>query len=908
MAMYKALVIECAHDNQVLCLAFNVAKDELYSGSEDTAIKVWDTQHGRLIRRQEGHRSWVTDLLFAADIRMLFSCSLDHTVAAWTDRGQRIQVLDFGSAAFSLGWSVKRRVLAVGGNGELHLYTATPIDGGVLGAATLTAGSSGSACLAPLYAPFRAPDSCHTDIIRDIVCTPAGIIWTISYDGAIFMYEVDRPRAVRRIDTKGSQAIMCSAAFDVINGWLLTGAVDGSLAMWSQEGRCLEVMRDLGGTGTHVTYVPMTRNVWVTGRSGRIGVVDARAPDTITDYVANTCGLESEEGVTMLRQPCGSEVVLAATQSRNLVLWRYEPFAAFRTFMASGGGVECIQCLYDEDGYMTHLFTAMLGGQVLSWALDLEQNLEVYRVQEEFKLHNKPIVAMCYSLELDCLITASEDSTTRVHYLGRVGKALRPRSNPQAKTLPVVTSSSMTRAFVADDDAAVANDRQRQRPASSSSSSPTQSALSSRVPTARNKTGRKMRTLRVPATPPNTASAEGEAEPPRADVILEHRVGMSALALLPAGILISAGLDGSLTTWHLRTGKIICRILDACPGPIQSIAYCNEMREVASCGTGPKIEVWATKPMCQAHGGIVLQAAAAHRLTLHGHSADVTHVCWVDYKGWWISAANDDTLRCWASMGDCLLNIPCSGGSVQCLMVDNANELVMASMLDRVIRAYDLDLGQPIQKYRGHQDLARGLVYLPDKGLYMSGGWDRTLRLWFKSPERGVTLTRVPTAVWGNLEELIFEGSPPSKSLDHIAGDGTRVGKAVLKPPKLLTQKKSLMSRLMQNLSSSTDGKGGTGTADEDQAKASHSRPDTTGLAGLLDSLEGQLRPLSLGKPQPSISSQSGMSAARAARSRMRPAGHKGARGDLPRASFIARTGVKNENLLVSYGSGHNFN
>ena len=51
--------------NQVLCLAFNAAKDELYSGSEDTAIKVWDAQHGRLVRKQEGHRSWVTDMLFA---------------------------------------------------------------------------------------------------------------------------------------------------------------------------------------------------------------------------------------------------------------------------------------------------------------------------------------------------------------------------------------------------------------------------------------------------------------------------------------------------------------------------------------------------------------------------------------------------------------------------------------------------------------------------------------------------------------------------------------------------------------------------------------------------------------------------------------------------------------------------
>ena len=49
----------------------------------------------------------------------------------------------------------------------------------------------------------------------------------------------------------------------------------------------------------------------------------------------------------------------------------------------------------------------------------------------------------------------------------------------------------------------------------------------------------------------------------------EHRVAMSALALLPAGFMISAGLDGSLTAWNLRAGKIISRILDACPGPMQ---------------------------------------------------------------------------------------------------------------------------------------------------------------------------------------------------------------------------------------------------------------------------------------------------------------------------------------------------
>ena len=52
-------------------------------------------------------------------------------------------------------------------------------------------------------------------------------------------------------------------------------------------------------------------------------------------------------------------------------------------------------------------------------------------------------------------------------------------------------------------------------------------------------------------------------------VIAEHRIGMSALALLPGGTLLSAGLDGSLTSWNVRAGKILRRIIDACPGPMQ---------------------------------------------------------------------------------------------------------------------------------------------------------------------------------------------------------------------------------------------------------------------------------------------------------------------------------------------------
>ena len=62
-----------------------------------------------------------------------------------------------------------------------------------------------------------------------------------------------------------------------------------------------------------------------------------------------------------------------------------------------------------------------------------------------------------------------------------------------------------------------------------------------------------------------------------------------------------------------------------------------------------------------------------------------------------------------------------AGGSVQYLFVDNLNGVVLASMLDKVTRAYDLDSKQPCIKYVGHDEVVRGVDYLPERGLYVTG-------------------------------------------------------------------------------------------------------------------------------------------------------------------------------------------
>jgi WD40 repeat protein len=65
---------------------------ELFSGSQDCLIKAWDAQTGQLLRKQSGHGGWITDLLFVPELRLLFSCSIDHTIRVWSDKGKQAQV------------------------------------------------------------------------------------------------------------------------------------------------------------------------------------------------------------------------------------------------------------------------------------------------------------------------------------------------------------------------------------------------------------------------------------------------------------------------------------------------------------------------------------------------------------------------------------------------------------------------------------------------------------------------------------------------------------------------------------------------------------------------------------------------------------------------------------------------
>jgi WD40 repeat protein len=70
------------------------------------------------------------------------------------------------------------------------------------------------------------------------------------YDRTICMYDSERPEnAITRYE-KCHEGAICSLTIDTDSNWLVTGSYDGSVKLWSQEGRCLDQV-------LHVTLLPL---------------------------------------------------------------------------------------------------------------------------------------------------------------------------------------------------------------------------------------------------------------------------------------------------------------------------------------------------------------------------------------------------------------------------------------------------------------------------------------------------------------------------------------------------------------------------------------------------------------------------------------------------------------------------
>ncbi|KIO24528.1 hypothetical protein M407DRAFT_212410 [Tulasnella calospora MUT 4182] len=104
------------HRDKICSLAFSPDGTMLASGSDDHTIRVWDTRTGRAIGEPlEGHWYSVKSLSFSPDGTVLASGSFDHTIRLWDTRTWRTMgkaLISHNDVVLSVAWSPDGRLLA----------------------------------------------------------------------------------------------------------------------------------------------------------------------------------------------------------------------------------------------------------------------------------------------------------------------------------------------------------------------------------------------------------------------------------------------------------------------------------------------------------------------------------------------------------------------------------------------------------------------------------------------------------------------------------------------------------------------------------------------------------------------------------------------------------------------------
>jgi WD40 repeat protein len=116
--------------------------------------------------------------------------------------------------------------------------------------------------------------------------------------------------------------------------------------------------------------------------------------------------------------------------------------------------------------------------------------------------------------------------------------------------------------------------------------------------------------------------------------------------------------------------------------------------------------------------------------TLKGHQSEVTQVCWSGLSCQWVTGSADGTVRLWPGASDSETAEMCTtvGDPVSVMCVDQITGCIVVAV-QNTLKMYNRSL-ELVQVSRGHSDVIRSIIHIPDRKQYVSSSWDGTVRVW----------------------------------------------------------------------------------------------------------------------------------------------------------------------------------
>ncbi|MFI5380761.1 MAG: hypothetical protein ACHRHE_15790, partial [Tepidisphaerales bacterium] len=198
-----------------------------------------------------------------------------------------------------------------------------------------------------------------------------------------------------------------------------------------------------------------------------------------------------------------------------------------------------------------------------------------------------------------------------------------------------------------------------------------------------------------------------------------HANRVTSVAVSPDGSrILSGSSDALLKLWDVATGREI-RTFKGHTGSVLSVAFSPDGRTALSGSADKTLILWDVETANQVRPFVGHRDRARAVISPDGRLA--------------LSGSDDRTLKLWdIGSGKEVLTFkgPGHAGKVECVVISPDGRTALSGSDDKTIKLWDMATGTEMRTFAGHTAVIRSVAFAPDGRTFLSGGDDCTIRLW----------------------------------------------------------------------------------------------------------------------------------------------------------------------------------
>ncbi|GAA6027149.1 hypothetical protein JCM8097_002432 [Rhodosporidiobolus ruineniae] len=213
---------------------------------------------------------------------------------------------------------------------------------------------------------------------------------------------------------------------------------------------------------------------------------------------------------------------------------------------------------------------------------------------------------------------------------------------------------------------------------------------------------------------------------------LVHDSVVCCVRFSPDGKILATGCNRNTTLYDTKTGAKIAVLFDESAGAktdnyIRSVSFSPDGKLLATGSEDRIVRIWNLQHKRIAH-------------VFPGHKSEIYSLAFSPDGRRLVSGSGDKTARMWeVDTGKCLFvltidditiaeNGPVDAG-VTSVVFSPDGKFLAAGSLDTVVRIWDAETGQLLDKLKGHKDSVYSVAFSPDGKFLVSGSLDKTLKM-----------------------------------------------------------------------------------------------------------------------------------------------------------------------------------